>query len=352
MTKASIEARLSERTISIDKIYLDPNNLRLSGIRKETSETRFFEERVQRSVRIQMEKFGIESLKKSFKQNGVLPIDKIVVREINPEHFIVVEGNRRIAAIKSLLEEHESGEIDLSKERIADLRSHTVLVLASPSREDTLLIQGLRHVPGIRAWGAYQRAEAISYLVDSGLDYRKVSDVMGGILGPSAVGRYYRGRQAFRQFMEDDEYGRSANPDYFTYFDETLKRGFKKIREWLEWNSKTYIFKNEENRKTFYKWLTGNGDKEARQIRSVVELRHLPEVFENLSAKKALFSGSTVEYAKTQIIVPAEWRLRLSEFKDFLRTEIPITEEFKEEDIALLEEIRTLTTKILQRISR
>lgn len=50
MTRASIEARLSEREIPIEKIYLDPNNLRLSGIRKETSERRFFEENVQRCM--------------------------------------------------------------------------------------------------------------------------------------------------------------------------------------------------------------------------------------------------------------------------------------------------------------
>jgi len=346
-----IKNRLVERTIPLEHIYLDPNNLRLAGIRSETSESRFFEDGVQNSVRLQMQRFDIESLKKSFIGQGILNVDSIVVKEYDPEHYVVVEGNRRITALKDILEEHNSGELDLSPRRLEEVRSIDVLVLNDANKEDTLLIQGLRHVPGIREWGAFERSEAIKYLVDSGYNYREVSNILGGILTPSVVGRYYRAREALQQMMDDDEYGNYAKTDYFTYYDELLKARFREIREWLEWDSDEHIFENEENRKLFYKWLTGEGDNENRQIRTVRELRDLPKIFQHVSAKNALIEGSTVEAALRYILVPIEWRLRLKEIEAFLRSEIPITEVFTEDDRDLVKRILDLVNVILTRIS-
>ena len=64
--RAPIIESLDEEEIPIDNLFLDPNNLRLSGIRRPTSERRYFEESVQRSVFEAMKRYDIDSLKKSF----------------------------------------------------------------------------------------------------------------------------------------------------------------------------------------------------------------------------------------------------------------------------------------------
>jgi hypothetical protein len=338
--------------VNIDHIFLDPNNLRLIGLRRQTPERRFLEEGVQSSVLTLMERFDIDSLKKSFLQEGVLPVDKIVVRRYDSsDNYIVVEGNRRIAAIKSLLNEHDSGEITINEQRLQELSELNVLLLKNATKEDTLLIQGIRHVPGIREWGAYERASAVSYLLDRGYSDNDVSNLLGGIIRRAEVVRYYRAYGAIQQMKEDDEYGRFFKPEYFTYFDEILKPKYAAVRRWLNWDGRQRKFRNEENAKTFYKWLTGDGNADLRQIRTVRELRDLPEVFDNPTARRALMDGATVENAKSHIIRPPEWRKRLEEIEIFLRTEIPLAETFTQSDIERLNTIKGLIETILGRIS-
>jgi len=349
--REQISQRLELITVNIDHIFLDPNNLRFAGIRRQTSEQRFLEEGVQTAVLELMERFDIDSLKKSFLQQGVLPVDKIVVKKYdNSDNYIVIEGNRRIAAIKSILKEHASGEIQIDNTRLEGFRELNVLLLQDANKEDTLLIQGIRHVPGIKEWGAYERAEAVSYLLDQEYSNEEVSNLLGGIIRPGEVARYYHAYGAMRQMKEDDEYRRFFKTDYFTYFDELLKPKYSQIRSWLNWDSKERRFRNDENIKTFYKWITGNGDPDQRQIRTVVELRSLPEVFENPTANHALMDGDTVEHAKSQILRPPEWRKRLEEIDIFLRTEIPLAETFTPEDVSMLNHIKSLIDTIVSRI--
>ena len=57
----------------------------------------------------------------SFKENGYLKIDNIIVRPLDDskEQYLVVEGNRRITTLKVLKELYEDGmEIGKSKPRM------------------------------------------------------------------------------------------------------------------------------------------------------------------------------------------------------------------------------------------
>jgi hypothetical protein len=347
-----INQRLELIPVNINHIFLDPNNLRLVGLRRPTPERRFLEAGVQSSVMSMMERFDLDTLKKSFLQEGVLPVDKIVVTRYNDsDNYVVVEGNRRIAAIESLCSEHSRGEIEIDRERLQELTELTVLLLRNASKEDTMLIQGIRHVPGIKEWGAYERASAVSYLLGQGYTNEQVSNLLGGIIRPGEVARYYSSYGAIQQMKEDDEYGGHFQPDYFTYFDELLKPKYTDIRRWLDWDGEQRKFRNEENLKVFYKWLTGDGNVDQRQIRTVVELRKLPAVFESPTARRALMDGATVEHAGSQILLPSDWRRELEEFEAFIRTEIPLAEIFTHEDTDRLTRIRNLIQTILDRIS-
>lgn len=338
-----------------DQIFLDPNNIRLVGFRgKVTRENRITEEGVQQSlVDLLKRRFDVDSIKNSIIREGYLPVDKVVVRKLGEnEKYIVIEGNRRIAAIKSILQEYESGEFE-DERRYAELQEIEVLQLVNPTQEDIFLIQGIRHIPGIMEWGAFQKGEAIAYLREQGREAAEVSQTLGGIIRPSEVTRYERAYYATRQMMEDDEYGRHSSTDYFTYFDELLKPKFQKIREWLGWNESQRKFTNTENLKTFYSWITGDGDRNKTQIGSVRELRGLPDVFDSERARKGLFDGQTVEQAKTLIVrPPPDWRERLQELEAFLRAEIPLAEEFTDEDIGLIGRIRALVSSLASRIGR
>src|SRR5687767_5247454 len=122
--------QLEEQSISIDRILLDPNNPRLATTSFETvREGRIARERIQRATRQKLNEgpYEMDRLRASIRRSGLLPVDRIVVRPLaedgedqdGEQLFVVVEGNRRIAAIKTLLEQHEEGELEL-EEQVAE----------------------------------------------------------------------------------------------------------------------------------------------------------------------------------------------------------------------------------------
>ena len=72
---------LSEWTIDINNIYLDPNNPRFwsEQTRRRTSDRRVVEANVQGRVEQEIRRHGIEELQYSILRNGFLPLDRIVV---------------------------------------------------------------------------------------------------------------------------------------------------------------------------------------------------------------------------------------------------------------------------------
>ncbi len=175
---AMLDVQMTDEKLSLDSILLDPNNPRLLGLDgyEGVPEERVAEPKVQEATlaRINTGGFDMETLRASIANSGLLQVDRIVVRKIGNKQYVAVEGNRRIAACKTLLAQHEAGERTLSdrvKDTVADRR---VLVLqdADPThaRLSQWVIQGVRHISGIRPWGAYQSARTIQAMIE-GLSY-------------------------------------------------------------------------------------------------------------------------------------------------------------------------------------
>lgn len=161
---------LTEQTISIDNLYLDPNNPRFWGHQspRRIPDTRATEEAIQQRVEQNIRRHGVEELHFSILRNGFLPLDRIVVRplETHDDKFVVVEGNRRLAALKLLRERIREGliaEEKISEEYLSNLSDQTkelsVLVYNGSHSDDiSWIFQGIRHIGGIRQWEPAQRS--------------------------------------------------------------------------------------------------------------------------------------------------------------------------------------------------
>lgn len=260
--------RLSERGIPIACVKLDPNNPRLSdGASEPTPEERIAEESVQRATlrRLNDGRFDMDGLRASIRRSGLLPLDRVVVRPIvgHDEDHVVVEGNRPIGAIKTLLEQHASGDVTLAPRVLATVEEPTVLVLegegAEAARRDQWVIQGIRHVTGIRhatgirEWGGYQVARAIQTMIDDlGYEQSDVADALG--LTVHRVNRAMRVLRSLGQMAEDDEFGEYATPDIYAYFDDVIKR--PKVRNWIGWDESGYVFNDDERARMLYSWIS------------------------------------------------------------------------------------------------
>ena len=114
----SLAPKLEKRSVSTDKLLLDPNNPRLftteiervpladvpnPGVQRDT----------RAKLRTEKDKFRIDELIESIKTNGYVPEagGYIFVRALaGTEYFLVLEGNRRLISISELIS--QKSELD------------------------------------------------------------------------------------------------------------------------------------------------------------------------------------------------------------------------------------------------
>jgi len=162
--------QLEEQRISVENLFLDPNNPRFWTERttKDVPDAKIPDDKVQTTTFSAINQHGVEELRDSILRNGFLPLDRIVVRPIagHDGKYVVVEGNRRLAALKSLRQQIADdliSEENISADYLENLKESTdvleVLVYTGTDTADIAWrLQGIRHISGIRDWQPAQRA--------------------------------------------------------------------------------------------------------------------------------------------------------------------------------------------------
>jgi len=245
-----------EKVVNLDDIYFDPNNPRFYGKEKTVSDNRIMEESVQANCFELMRAFYIRDLKENIKRVGFLPIDKIVVRPIiKSDKYVVVEGNRRLAALKLLKKEHISGEIELSDEILKSIMQFTVYVYTGKELDIAWIIQGIRHISGVKNWKPFQQAKLLTKLVKE--RNVKIEDAGKSVgIGSIKAARLMRSYYAYEQSTKDEDFGEYVDEDDFSYFQEAVFTMIDSpMQQWLDWDEKEKSFKNKENLKKYLSWF-------------------------------------------------------------------------------------------------
>jgi hypothetical protein len=218
-------AQLKEDQIAVVDLLLDPNNFRFqdeSGY-VTADANRFHEQTVQERAYRRIRLAGLLELKSSIVTNGFLAVERLVVRPYpaTPSKYVVIEGNRRLAALRWLKDDHEAG-VSIPQSVIEVLDKVPVVVIDDDSDDSIYLsLMGIRHVGGIRQWGGYQRAKLVTELRDK---HQIESGDVGGRLGMSTqeVNRRYRAFKALQQMQNDEEFGDRASPNMYNLFHEAV----------------------------------------------------------------------------------------------------------------------------------
>ena len=276
-----------------ERLLLDPNNYRFHDLaiyRPVSNPSRYAEAGVQnRALQILQATttFELESLRESIRSNGFVPLEQIVVEHFDGDdttnRFLVLEGNRRVAAVKTLLEDHKGGAVDIEDRIMSTMTVLPVIEVAGTSEErgnyrQTLM--AIRHISGIREWGPYQQAKLVVEL------FEKEEQSFGAVaqrIGISSreVARRYRASKALQQMEEDDEFGEYALPKLYSFFHEAVSQ--PKVREWLDFSDHTYTAENADSRRAFYELLSPrtldgetlppklrNANRQVRQLKEIV----------------------------------------------------------------------------------
>lgn len=354
---------LEPRRIALDRLYLDPNNPRFPDRRGRVASKRIIEPNVQEKAQQRIIEYGIRELANSILRNGFLPLDRIVVTEIkeHPDHFVVVEGNRRLAALRTVSDLINNDEVDaddLTEEYLESILESigeiNCLVYIGSDTDIAWILQGIRHLSGIRDWSPAQKAELVVKEIDeSQLKFRAVGEMLG--MTANQVGKYYRAFKALEQMRTDTDFSDRFEKSFFTLFDEAYSK--TAIRSWLSWDESQYKFTNHDKLHLFYSWITPDPEHNSdRRIHDPRQMRLLSRLVDPAHAELLQqFSDYeiTIEQADARIsgdvVSPTDWRDKVSQAEDALR-HIPLMALEDTEELA--EKLKELETKIKALIAR
>jgi hypothetical protein len=167
---------------TIDELNLDPQNPRLGR--------HIVDQRLKQPQLLKvMGAWKLDELALSFLENGQFWTQEalICVKELldGKQRLVVVEGNRRLAALRNLRDSFEKHPAD--SHWAAMVRGKTVPksffqrvpYLLAEDRDSVRSFLGFRHVTGIEEWRPAEKAEFIAEMVDSGMDYDAVRRKIG-----------------------------------------------------------------------------------------------------------------------------------------------------------------------------
>lgn len=360
---ASLSSSLTPIQLTLNQLLLDPNNPRFSELGEGLNpiqENRFAEEKVQAATRDKMRSpiFDVTELKDTIKTVGFLPMDRIVVRRWKgkspdgTDRYVVIEGNRRVTALKWLIDLHANAKETFSDEQLENFENLNALLLDETIAPEsaTLILPGLRHVSGIKEWGPYQKAKAVHALRRSGLSPQEAAQSLG--LSTRAANASYRCFLALEQMKGDEEFGEYAVPKMYSYFEEAFKR--PDVKSWLEWDDGEEGFVNEEHLKEFYSWMVPPVDREDEsprlpEAKSVRDLGTIIKDEQALNVFRSTDGSLARALAKYEVDHPEQWFPKVVAAANAIKSLTPdMLRKMDEPSLAALEELKATITQTLQ----
>jgi ParB-like chromosome segregation protein Spo0J len=150
--------------LDLAQLAFDPDNPRLPPRIDSTSDSKV--------LAWMLTEEGLLELMGSIGAQGYFSGEPLLVAPRNPRRpngsYIVVEGNRRLAAAKLLNDPNLASEKRGSVRTIADDARHrpgALPVIIYPSRDDVLEYLGYRHVTGVKEWDSLAKARYVRQLL-------------------------------------------------------------------------------------------------------------------------------------------------------------------------------------------
>lgn len=252
-------------------------------------------------------KYNVQELVSSIIETGFLKLDPIIaVKEGG--YYRVVEGNRRLSAIITIHGHIKRKALEVSESIMQSISEIEIVKLREDCDESTIwMLQGIRHVSGIRDWGPFQQAELIKTLHEvKKMTYKQIGSVIG--LSPARVATILKAYCGLSQMMKNDKWSSYATPELFSHFEQAYVRA--PVREWLGWDKENSTFCDNENLELFYKWIVCNDPSIPREKMKSRDVRDkLPFILDNPEAKELMISDEvSVDEAYSVVLTGNKYR--------------------------------------------
>lgn len=275
--------------VSPDLLDFDPSNPRFGGL---------MDNHNQRDIQqaLYSAPYYASELIDSLLANGFIDYEPLVVKR-NNNRYIVIEGNRRLAAIRQILEnpsEYHGRKSDLTR----------IPVLIFPERPDEQhknemrVYLGVRHLLGFRGWPPLSKAQYLERESKSAGGLDKVIEATQ--MSKTNARRFlvpYRLLQLAKEALPPDE-------DFWVLGEALSRTGIKNFLQ-LEVDSKTLEIINYDKRNfglllnDLYGVSKGNKrDGSSKIVRDTRDLKRLARVVSSVKAASALHAGRSLEEAE------------------------------------------------------
>lgn len=189
------------KRVPVEDLHLDDQNPRIQQVAEALDE--------QSILKILWSEFSVEELALSIAQNGYFPHEPLFVAN-EDGRLVVVEGNRRLAAVRVLLdddlrEEMLGDTIPKISNKLAD--ELALLPVVFCKRDEIWQYIGFKHVNGPQAWTSFAKAEYVAWVRNEiGTDLTEIAKTIGDT--HATVTRLYRAYMALKQAEDSGVYDR------------------------------------------------------------------------------------------------------------------------------------------------
>lgn len=305
-----LESETKLKYVSPDLLDFDPTNPRFGGLMDKRSQPEIQQELVK-------EPYYALELVDSLLKNGFIDYEPLVVAR-NGDRYTVVEGNRRLAAIREI-----QAHPDQYQGKTDDLKEIPVLIFPeNPNKEqknEMRIYLGVRHLLGFRDWPSISKAQFLDREIkQAGLD--KILKELR--LTKSQARRFlipYR-------LLKDANIAIPKGEAFFTLGEALSRTGIKNFIA-LETDDNLNIENYDKKRLAALlnylygpKKASGERDGQARIISDTRDVSRLAKVLDSDKAASVLAAGKSIEEAEIHVDTREESIKRLSK----LRTDLAV----------------------------
>lgn len=352
-------------TLPLDQIYLDPNNYRFRDHADyvRIPDDSITDELIQQRTRTFLaggsrSRRGVLDLITSMKKVGYQIVERIKVKYLDEKKYLVIEGNRRITALK-LLEEDYLKNLDIGRLDPKIFENIPVDVTTGLGNHEYYLLAGLNHIGGKRKWPAINIATYINDLVNNeNWVIEEVCETFG--ITKQQYVSYTRALNLI-DLYKDSEYGDQFTSGKFFIFEEIVKK--PSIRDYfLKWDRSLDIPTDIENQSRLFSWLSFSQDhvdidnpesdivenppiinqgRDVRQLDKIIKDSKALKVMEEHGLTEAILGSDKVKKSQLNDAINKIDK----NISDIVKHEKEIKDNDRMKMISLIEQLDTLTAK-------
>lgn len=258
-------------------------------------------------IRFLYENADLPELLLSFTNSGYLDFEPIIVRR---RDLVVLEGNRRIAALKLLATPGLAERLELTI-------PENVPAAATPDEVSAILVKeasearsyiGFKHINGPKPWDAMSKAKYAAEWHAAGTPLEEITKALGDTF--NTVNRLVHGYRVYEQAVREgfDPEKRTGRRFAFSHLYTAITRS--SIKQWLNLSEDPkqdpIPASHVDHLRTLMSWLYGQGPKEPAVIKTQnPDLNRLADVVANDRTREMLMATRDLYEAWEELEPPS-----------------------------------------------